>query len=207
MSAQLAVVWTLILQSESEGPTLITCAAKLLKGDSYIFESPSRAVVAHDPRGFWWRSRSGPVLTAVPAKKAHRVTRFNNDQGGIAKGRMAAQKYLKRDTPRAATAGLTVGLISKQVIPDWATEIGPRLAVLRMFGTNGHTRTRKSRAALPRSGGGEGHTIKARYHVVGAETCICSRIKNCLSNGFTLLRCQYATNPRRVAPLPSRTSR
>ncbi|HEX5864381.1 MAG TPA: hypothetical protein VF014_09025, partial [Casimicrobiaceae bacterium] len=30
---QLAVVWTLILQSESEGPTLISCAAKLLKGD------------------------------------------------------------------------------------------------------------------------------------------------------------------------------
>jgi hypothetical protein len=31
--AQLAVVWTLILQSESEGPALISCAAKLLKGD------------------------------------------------------------------------------------------------------------------------------------------------------------------------------
>lgn len=28
------VVWTLILQSDSEGPTLISCAAKLLKGDS-----------------------------------------------------------------------------------------------------------------------------------------------------------------------------
>jgi hypothetical protein len=31
-SEQLAVVWTLILQSESEGPTLIACAAKLLEG-------------------------------------------------------------------------------------------------------------------------------------------------------------------------------
>jgi hypothetical protein len=31
-AAQLAVVWTLILQSESEAPTLISCAAKLLEG-------------------------------------------------------------------------------------------------------------------------------------------------------------------------------
>ena len=39
---QLAVVWTLILQSEPEGPTLISCAAKLLKGDLHIQISFSR---------------------------------------------------------------------------------------------------------------------------------------------------------------------
>jgi hypothetical protein len=58
------------------------------------------------------------VLAAAPAKKAHRLTSFNNDHGGIAKGRMVAQKYWKRDTPLVATAGLTVSLISKHVDPD-----------------------------------------------------------------------------------------
>jgi hypothetical protein len=36
------VVWTLILQSKSEGPTLISCAAKLLKGDLHLQISFSR---------------------------------------------------------------------------------------------------------------------------------------------------------------------
>ncbi|MGE3993254.1 hypothetical protein [Pseudorhodoplanes sp.] len=47
------------------------------------------------------------MLAAAPAKKAHRLTSFNNDHGGIAKGRMVAQKYLKRDTPPVATTALT----------------------------------------------------------------------------------------------------
>lgn len=36
---------------------------------------------------------------AAAAKKAHRATSFNNDHGGIEKGRRAAQKYWKRDMP------------------------------------------------------------------------------------------------------------
>jgi len=47
------------------------------------------------------------VLAAALAKKAHRVTSFNNDHGGIAKGRMVAQKYWKRDAPPVATTALT----------------------------------------------------------------------------------------------------
>ena len=50
MSAQLAVVWTLILQSESEGPTLISCAAKLLEGDLHIQNSFSRLSGARPQR-------------------------------------------------------------------------------------------------------------------------------------------------------------
>jgi hypothetical protein len=49
------VVWTLILQSEPEGPTLISCAAKLLKGDLHIQISFSRF------RG----ARSQRILVAV----------------------------------------------------------------------------------------------------------------------------------------------
>lgn len=147
------------------------------------------------------------MLAAAAAKKAHRLTSFNNDHGGIAKGRMSAQKYWKPDTPRVATPGQSVSLISKQVIPDWAMEIGPSLAVLRLLGTNAHTCTSNSRAVPPPNQEAVRSHCQALHHVVGAETCICSRVKNCLSVEFTLLRCQYATNPRRVAPLPSRTSR
>jgi hypothetical protein len=39
---QLAVVWTLILQSESEGPSLISCAARLLRFGLYIRASSPR---------------------------------------------------------------------------------------------------------------------------------------------------------------------
>jgi len=38
---QLAVVWTLILQSEPEGPTLISCAARLLRGGLLHHNLPS----------------------------------------------------------------------------------------------------------------------------------------------------------------------
>ena len=40
---QPAVVWTLILQSEPEGPTLISCAAELLKGGLLHSQPPLRA--------------------------------------------------------------------------------------------------------------------------------------------------------------------
>src|SRR3954466_3470159 len=39
---QLAVVWTLILQSEPEGPTLISCAARLPGVDRYMIPSSRR---------------------------------------------------------------------------------------------------------------------------------------------------------------------
>jgi len=32
-------------------------------------------------------------MAAAPAKKAHRLTTFNNDHGGIAKGRMREKNY------------------------------------------------------------------------------------------------------------------
>ncbi|HEX9323784.1 MAG TPA: hypothetical protein VF913_16945, partial [Xanthobacteraceae bacterium] len=40
-------VWTLILQSEHEGPTLISCTARLLRVGFVTSEPPFRAVVAH----------------------------------------------------------------------------------------------------------------------------------------------------------------
>ena len=33
------------------------------------------------------------MVAAAPAKKAHRVTSFNNDHGVIAKGRMREKNY------------------------------------------------------------------------------------------------------------------
>ena len=47
---QLAVVWTLILQSEPEGPTLISCAARLPGVDRYMIPSSRR-------RGAQWSRR------------------------------------------------------------------------------------------------------------------------------------------------------
>src|SRR5208282_1570215 len=59
--AQLAGVWTLILQSGSEGPTLISRAARLLRVGRVTSEPPLRAVVAHCRRRTSRRSyrRSG----------------------------------------------------------------------------------------------------------------------------------------------------
>ena len=49
-------VWTLILQSEPEGPTLISCAARLLKGDSQISSSRRRGA----PTSAIW------IITLIP---------------------------------------------------------------------------------------------------------------------------------------------
>jgi len=57
--AQLAVVWTPILQSEPEGPALISCAARLLRVGLITSEPPLRAVVAHR------RRRSGQGCTPL----------------------------------------------------------------------------------------------------------------------------------------------
>jgi hypothetical protein len=42
MLERLVAVWTQILQSEPEGPSLISCAARLLKDDSHLQISSSR---------------------------------------------------------------------------------------------------------------------------------------------------------------------
>jgi hypothetical protein len=45
---QLAVIWTLILKSESEGPALISCAARLLQGGLLhrkLLSAPSRRTI------------------------------------------------------------------------------------------------------------------------------------------------------------------
>ena len=55
---QLAVVWTLILQSEPEGPTLISCAARLPGVDRYMTPSSRR----RGARSSAWRACStGPT--------------------------------------------------------------------------------------------------------------------------------------------------
>ena len=84
------------------------------------------------------------MLAAAPAKKAHRVTSFNNDHGGIAKGRMRCAKILEA---RHATCGDSRAncksdlKTSRDLIGQ--RKSGHALAVLRMFGTNAHTRTKQ----------------------------------------------------------------
>jgi hypothetical protein len=72
---QLTVVWTLILQSESEGPTLISCAARLLRvgtslHQSLLFAPSWRTVVGishndHVARGFAPSPALGPEIENV----------------------------------------------------------------------------------------------------------------------------------------------
>src|SRR4051794_41124388 len=65
---QLAVVWTLILQSEPEGPTLISCAARLPGVDRYMTPSSRR-------RGAPLPAYRGRGRTAPAAAAGHRRPR------------------------------------------------------------------------------------------------------------------------------------
>src|SRR3954447_8754095 len=69
---QLAVVWTLILQSEPEGPTLISCAARLPGVDRYMIPSSRRrGAQSSAERTNRWPRRSN-------SRSSSSRTRFDN---------------------------------------------------------------------------------------------------------------------------------
>jgi hypothetical protein len=90
------VVWTLILQSEFGGPTLVSWAAKLLEDTSIL--KLLRAVVAHDLKVFWLRS-CAQEMPAFSKLQQQSTQRRDHAHHGVEIGGSKGEVALASKTP------------------------------------------------------------------------------------------------------------
>jgi hypothetical protein len=127
---QLVAVWTLILQSEPEGPALISCAARLLRSDSTL---PNLLLAPS------WRTDLAQFLQRVPARDPQTDPRGRVIDGSS--GEAVADQWLPRPLlPRCllgqAAASLTTqpwsatGGYSAVLLVCIALELGAAVVIL-----------------------------------------------------------------------------